>query len=188
MKALCFTLGVIATLVVLIVSGALRLGEDAPVARGVEPPLDAERVQDAGAAARKLPVGKQIESAPIATSPTSVERVSIPSVDELERRIIEQIIADLPPDWVTPIDPPATGSGPTKGGLPHGEWSIHYPQNDWTVKGRFVLGSKQGRWECFDRHGELFQIRHYRNGKLDGELKERDDDNGDWNSWQYRVK
>lgn len=189
MRVLCFSLGVVATLVVLSVSGALQFSRDSkpPASLGpsasnrqndsavvteLEPPLESSRVA--------------LRESEAASSGPTVDRVSIPSTDELERRIIAEVIADLPPDWVTPIKPPATGTGPTKGGLPHGEWSIHHPRYDWTEKGRFVFGSKQGRWKMYDASGKHLCTWSYRNGKLDGEVRQLDPVTGEWNTWQYR--
>lgn len=182
MKFFCFLLGVVVTICAVSWLEHANQHEDptlrylvrehAPTTREPsDPPSATERAS--------------LRPEPVASAATG-DRTSIPSVDELEQRIVAELIAELPPDWITPIEPPTTGDGPTLGGVPHGEWTIHYPLRDWTEKGRFVLGSKQGRWEMFDAQGELVQVLHYRNGKKDGEVSERDAVTGEWNTWTYR--
>lgn len=123
----------------------------------------------------------------------ATDRVSIESIEDIERRLseaierdlVERLIADLPPDWVTPISDKASGSGPQLGGLPHGEWELYYAETGKTAKGRFMLGAQHGAWKTYNEREELIQVRHFRNGKLHGEVTQLDEVSGGWDSWYY---
>lgn len=111
----------------------------------------------------------------------------VPDEGEIEDRVVEQLLAGLPADWITPIEEPSYGKGPTLGGVAHGEWTLTHPVNAWTDVGHYVLGARQGVWKIYDKQGDLIRVRTFVNGKIDGELRDRDDGSTmNWRTYSYR--
>jgi hypothetical protein len=112
-------------------------------------------------------------------------RIPVISREAIEREREREVVADLPPGWIQPIESPAEGEGPRVGGLPHGEWLLFHPVHSWTDRGRFVLGSREGEWKLYDMQGTLIRVRHFVHGKIHGTMRDRALDS-EWRSYRYQ--
>lgn len=173
-KLLSFAAGVLATVLFLGVRSWLAGDRDAPLdGLATSSPAHAEPAARETTAALVRP-----EQAP----PPRVEREPVVSREALERELFERIAADLPDGWVVPLDPTWEADGPRLGDLPHGEWTILYPDSGLTEVGRFVLGARQGTWKAHDADGKPWQSCTYVNGLRDGTLEQYQP----YGSWEYR--
>ena len=185
MKLLSFVAGVIAALLSVLLWSLWAEGGDRPV-RLPATALEAEGVTAEGPLGARggLPVPAsaraKVESRRVPVEPTE----EVETAEEIERSVVERIMAGLGPNWVTPIKAPAVGEGPTVGGVPHGEWLLFHPVHTWTDRGRFVLGSREGEWKLYDMDDRLIRVRTFVRGKIEGTMKDRADSES-WRTYHY---
>ncbi len=153
--------------------------------RASPPPAAAlEREAPSPTAPRTRDLRPAVQAPP--SSKAQQARVDIPARQKVERELMDKLISELPADWVTPLEPPSTGEGPTVGGLPHGEWVLFHPVRNWTDRGRYVLGSREGVWKVYDQAGTLVQVRTFVRGKIHGSFKQRSDASEGWQYFTFR--
>ncbi|MGP1515212.1 MAG: toxin-antitoxin system YwqK family antitoxin [Bacteroidales bacterium] len=59
-----------------------------------------------------------------------------------------------------------------------GDYKEYYPDKNLKIKGQFVKGDKQGRWEVYDMTGTCIQKLFYENNEFKGDLLRFDTQNG----------